>query len=167
MAAPYKGIEKIVSGGQTGVDRAALDAALAAGLPCGGWCPKGRKAEDGAIPEKYPLKETKSDDYDERTELNVEDSDATLVLNWGAAFGGTRFAIAVARKLSKPCLAVDLETGEGIKAIGDWLQGAKPRVLNVAGPRASAFPKAYAKALRVVSALIRSNGAPREKTGRR
>jgi hypothetical protein len=74
------GLVRVVSGGQTGVDRAALDAALACGLPCGGWCPRGRRAEDGPIDPGYPLRETPGDDYAERTEWNVRDSDATLVL---------------------------------------------------------------------------------------
>jgi putative molybdenum carrier protein len=72
---------KIVSGGQTGADRAALDWALARGVPCGGWCPKGRKAEDGPIDLKYPLKETPSSSYLQRTEWNVRDSDATVVFS--------------------------------------------------------------------------------------
>lgn len=72
---------KIVSGGQTGVDRAALDVALELGLPCGGWCPKGRKAEDGVIHSRYPLKETPSEEYNERTTWNVRDSDGTLIVS--------------------------------------------------------------------------------------
>jgi len=80
---------KIISGGQTGVDRAALDAALSLNIPCGGWCPKGRKSEDGPIPERYPLQETDSASYPVRTEMNVRDSDGTLILTWGRPTGET------------------------------------------------------------------------------
>src|SRR6266571_9073801 len=82
-------VSKIVSGGQTGVDRAALDVALELGIPCGGWCPRGRRAEDGIIPERYPLIETPTTAYPQRTERNVRDSDGTLVLTVGRADGGT------------------------------------------------------------------------------
>ena len=82
-------LTRIVSGGQTGVDRAALDVALELSIPCGGWCPKGRKAEDGALPARYPLKETPSEEYAQRTTWNVRDSDGTLILTHGAPTGGT------------------------------------------------------------------------------
>lgn len=88
---------KLLSGGQTGVDRAALDAALALGIPCGGWCPQGRRAEDGQIPARYPLTETGSPGYRERTYLNVRDSDGTLILARGALSGGTTLTRRVAR----------------------------------------------------------------------
>ncbi|HLF11639.1 MAG TPA: putative molybdenum carrier protein, partial [Gammaproteobacteria bacterium] len=87
---------RIVTGGQTGVDRAALDAALELGLACGGWCPKGRWAEDGEIPPRYPLKETTSTDPARRTRANVRDADATLVLTDGEPTGGTRLTMSVA-----------------------------------------------------------------------
>lgn len=89
---------KIISGGQTGVDRAALDAALQLGIPCGGWCPKGRKAKDGPIPDRYPLKETESGSYPVRTEMNVRDSDGTLILTWGRPTGGTALTVRLARR---------------------------------------------------------------------
>src|SRR5512134_3746342 len=101
-------IERVVSGGQTGVDRAALDAALALGLPCGGWCPRGRRAEDGAIPLHYPLRETPTARYPQRTEWNVRDSDGTLILTRGRPRGGTAYTISVARRLGRPLLVVDL-----------------------------------------------------------
>ena len=99
---------KVVSGGQTGVDRAALDAARALGLPSGGWCPRGRKAEDGAIPTEYPLRETPGDDYAQRTEWNVRDASATLVLTRGQPSPGTALTIELARRLERPLLVLDL-----------------------------------------------------------
>jgi predicted Rossmann fold nucleotide-binding protein DprA/Smf involved in DNA uptake len=95
-------VRKIVSGGQTGVDRAALDIALALGIPCGGWCPRGRGAEDGVIPARYPLQETCSHDYAERTRRNVIDSDGTLILAIGALHGGTLLTAQLAEKAASP-----------------------------------------------------------------
>ena len=95
-------LEKIVSGGQTGVDRAALDVAMSLGIPCGGWCPKGRKAEDGRIPDRYPLRETDSASYRKRTILNVADSDGTLILAVGELRGGTLATKRAASELRKP-----------------------------------------------------------------
>jgi hypothetical protein len=94
----------IVSGGQCGVDRAALDVALDLHLPCGGWCPKGRRAEDGALAARYPLTETPWWGYPQRTEWNVRDSDGTLVLTRGRTDRGTQLTIELAARLGKPCL---------------------------------------------------------------
>src|SRR6516162_1127534 len=102
-----KVISKVVSGGQTGVDRAALDIALELGIPCGGWCPKGRLAEDGTIPNHYPLKETPLPLYPQRTEWNVRNSDGTLVLTTGQTKGGTALTIAIARRQKKPRLIIN------------------------------------------------------------
>jgi len=149
-------LRKIASGGQTGVDRAALDAALGCGFPCGGWCPKGRLAEDGAIPPLYPLRETPDPDYAQRTMWNVRDSDGTLVLTWGPPTEGTAFTIDVARSLHKECLVIDLadETGT-VQDVWTWIQANGIRVLNVAGPRASKSPEIYAAARVFVEHLLR------------
>lgn len=131
----------IVSGGQTGVDRAALDVAMELGLRHGGWCPAGRKAEDGVIPEQYDLKETPSTEYRERTRRNVSDSNATLVLCAGPLTGGTELTIREAKRLRKPHLIVNLlrSAEEQSRAIR-WLRRQNAWVLNVAGPRASQHP---------------------------
>jgi hypothetical protein len=131
----------IVSGGQTGVDRAALDVALAVGLPVGGWVPKGRIAEDGPIPDRYPnLREAESADPAERTVLNVRDSDATLILSHGALTGGSRLTMETAVRLKRPVRHVDLtgkSDGSVVAEIREWLRTVDPQILNVAGPRAS------------------------------
>jgi Circularly permutated YpsA SLOG family len=131
---------KIVSGGQTGVDRAALDVALELGFPCGGWCPKGRRAEDGTIPERYPLQETPTDAYPERTEWNVRDSDATLILTRGKPDRGTALTVKLARRLKKPYRIVDLAAADAADAIHTWLISQRVTTLNVAGPRESSQP---------------------------
>src|SRR4051794_16307480 len=101
-------LKKIISGGQTGVDRAALDVALELDLPCGGWCPRGRRSEDGAIPDRYPLSETPSEEYPERTEWNVRDSDGTLILTRGTPDRGTALTQRLANRHRKPLFVVDL-----------------------------------------------------------
>lgn len=130
----------VVSGGQTGVDRAALDAARAAGLPIGGWCPRGRLAEDGPIPAEYPLRETPSDDYAERTEWNVRDADATLVLTRGRPSPGTALTIELARRLDRRLLVLDLRDSPDPTAIATFVREGEIAVLNVAGPRESQSP---------------------------
>jgi hypothetical protein len=136
-------VQKVVSGGQRGVDRAALDVAFELGLPCGGWCPQGRKAEDGPIATRYPLKETPSDDYSERTEWNVRDSDGTLVLTRDDPTEGTAFTIERAARLRKPCLVVDLSDKPSVSTVRAWVKDSRIRVLNVAGPRESKYPGIY------------------------
>ncbi len=131
------GVEQIVSGGQTGVDRAGLDAAMLMGLEHGGWCPRGRLAEDGRIPPEYQLKETRSADYPVRTEQNVIDSDATLILCRGRLFGGTDLTCRLATKHARPLLVVDLQGKPSTSQVRRWLSRHEVRVLNVAGPRES------------------------------
>ena len=138
---------KIVSGGQTGVDRAALDAAARLGLDRGGWCPRGRRAEDGPIPRRYKLREAPVAAYAARTRLNVRDSDATLVVVSGAADPGTRLTIRLARALGRPLRVVDLDHPMSRTAMRAWLRRHRVAVLNVAGPRESRSPGIHAAAL--------------------
>ncbi len=130
----------IVSGGQTGVDRAALDIAMERGIPHGGWCPRGRLAEDGQVPLHYGLQETDSSEYRVRTERNVIDSSATLVLYSAKISGGTRLTLKFAREHRRPWLSIDLSRTDWAAELNRarmWLNDCRPTVLNVAGPRES------------------------------
>lgn len=147
-------IQKIVSGGQTGVDRAALDVALELGMPCGGWCPKGRRAVDGIIPARYPLTETGSSDYAERTRLNVQDSDGTLILNVGDLSGGTEYTARVAGEIGKPLLVVALDESPQTQVVIDWIQLNHIQVLNVAGPREGKQTGIYSLAVEFLRKLL-------------
>lgn len=149
----------IVSGGQTGVDRAGLDAASALGLPCGGYVPRGRFAEDGRLPERYPMTECKSKDYAVRTELNVIHSDATLILHHGAMVGGTQLTFELCREHHQPVHTIDLAELSPIRArqeILGFIRREKPKVLNVAGPRESGCPGIYAASLRVLKEALKN-----------
>lgn len=137
---------RIVSGGQTGVDRAALDVALEMGMECGGWCPAGRRAEDGPIDARYPLAETPSDDPAQRTGWNVRDSDATLIVTGDGASPGTDLAREVARRLGKPLYVWAATSPADVGAFHRWLQVYGVRALNVAGPRESESPGIYGAA---------------------
>lgn len=140
-------VNRMISGGQTGVDRAALDFALQRGIECGGWIPKGRMAEDGIIPTKYPnLKETESENPKERTERNVRDSDGTLVITRGNPSGGSAFTLQVAMHFEKPVLHIDLERESvdlASRRLREWLQNIQPAILNIAGPRSSEDTEIY------------------------
>lgn len=140
-------LRRIISGGQSGVDRAALDAARLLAIPCGGWCPRGRRAEDGPIDPGYPLTETPEEDYAQRTEWNVRDADGTLVLTRSELTQGTAFTVELARRLSKPCLVLDLDRLASAEPIRAWLEDHRIAVLNVAGPRESKCPGIYRDAL--------------------
>ena len=134
-------IRRIVSGGQTGADRAALDAAMESGIETGGWVPRGRWAEDGRVPERYPsMKETDSAEPAVRTECNVRDSDGTVVFSHGEVSGGTKWTVEVSGRLRKPLLWLDLSTQPVETAavrLREWTTAEGIEVLNVAGPRAS------------------------------
>ncbi len=150
---------KIISGGQTGVDRAALDAARALGFPHGGWCPFGRRAEDGPIPEHYPLVETTSPDYAARTERNVLDADATLILTRGKPAGGTALTAQLAQMHGKPVLVIEPDDPRGAETIATWLREHAFAVLNVAGPRESQSPGIGAAAERVLRGALQRYAA--------
>jgi hypothetical protein len=146
--------KKIVSGGQTGVDRAALDVALELGTPCGGWCPKGRKAEDGVIDAHYPLQETESAEYSVRTEMNVKDSDATLILNQGPLTEGTAHTLELAKIYNKPYWVVDLSNDKDPEMVKRWIKALRIKVLNVAGPRESKEQGIYHSAIEFLRRML-------------
>ena len=138
---------KLVSGGQTGIDRAMLDFCLDAGIPCGGWCPAGRKAEDGPIPDRYPVKELARASYNHRTAANVMDSDATVILFSGEMTGGTLKSFEFVLKEHKPFLLLDLsvlDVSEAAARLRRFLERFSPPVLNFSGPRSSQWPEGYA-----------------------
>ena len=155
-------IEKIVSGGQTGADRAGLDAAIELGIPHGGWIPKGRKTEDGGLPGKYRLKEMQTGSYEARTEQNVIDSDGTLIVSHGVLNGGSAKTRRFAKKHDRPWMHVDLEKINFFKAAMDvrnWVEENHIRILNIAGSRASKDPEIYgATGKSIVSKLLDSKG---------
>lgn len=151
---------KIISGGQTGVDRAALDVAILLNIPHGGWCPKGRRAEKGQIiPKKYQLKETTSSQFEERTKCNIETADATLILvnSMADAMGdGTLLTIQHAEKLEKPYLIVELKDKKALLLAKKWLESYSPSVLNIAGSRASTAVGIYDNSKTFLLKLLKS-----------
>jgi len=146
----------IVSGGQTGVDRAALDVSMDLGLGCRGWCPKGRKAEDGPLPQRYTLRETESSEYSLRTRYNVRDSDATLILNRGELAGGTAATLRFAEEMNRPCLVLQMDLDPEIGEVLTWIAQGQFRVLNVAGPRESKYPGIYVESVAFLTELMQS-----------
>jgi hypothetical protein len=147
-------LPKIISGGQSGVDRAALDVALDLGIPCGGWCPKARKAEDGPIDSRYPLKETDSPNYPVRTEINIRESDGTLVLTEGSLIGGTALTVRLARKNKKPFLVIRLDQRTDPLTVRVWIEKNNLKILNVAGPRESEVPGIHDRAVKFIHEMI-------------
>jgi hypothetical protein len=146
---------KIISGGQAGVDRGALDAAIALKIPHGGWCPRGRIAEDGPIPKKYRLEETDSTDYTVRTEKNVVESDATLIFCRSSLSGGTLLTYRLADQHGKPCKVVDLNDPLDLPDVLDWIEEHRVAVLNVAGPRESQNPGIATQTRKAMRAIFR------------
>jgi Circularly permutated YpsA SLOG family len=149
----------IISGGQTGADRAALDFAIEHGISNGGWCPRQRRAEDGVIPAHYLLRETPSSHYSQRTEWNVRDSDATIVFTIKACLtGGTRLTFELANRLGKPVLHLSRDGADAAVAVAELralIEKRHVRTFNVAGPRASQEPEIGAFVFAVFTAAFR------------
>jgi len=153
-------IKKIISGSQTGLNRAVLDVALEKNVPCTGWCPKGRVAEDGVLAKKYPLQEAKFTDERIPTEMNVIESDGTLILTRGRPTGCTALAEVLARRHAKPLLVIDLmkvlNRDMMLSYIKKWINDRKIETLNVAGPRESRCPGIY-QDTRVLMGMLLNN----------
>ena len=150
-------LKKIVSGGQTGADRAALDAALFRAFPCGGWCPEGRLAEDGPLSSVYPLEELSGGGYRERTIKNVENSDGTAIFYFNRPTGGTEFTLVQCIRLDKPYQLIDAAETSPIRAseiLRLFTEENGITVLNVAGPRESGASGTYAYVREVILSLI-------------
>jgi len=149
---------KIISGGQTGVDRAALDVALRHGIECGGWCPAGRLDEFGRIPDHYPIQELQGGGFTERTLQNVKDSDGTVVIYPVELRGGTEQTVRFCLELKRPHELIDasqISTEGAAKLIRDFVDKNKINSLNVAGPRQSEWPEGYAYASRALSVFLK------------
>jgi putative molybdenum carrier protein len=150
-------IQKIISGGQTGADQAALDIAIKLGIPYGGWIPKGRPTENGKLPDKYKLKEMQTKSYPKRTEQNVIDSDGTLIITHGKLTGGSKLTQKVARKHDRPFIHINLNKTLLFMAsskINSWIIENGIEVLNVAGSRASKDSEIYKNAFYVVEGAV-------------
>ena len=150
-------IEKIISGGQTGADRAALDVAIKLGIPHGGWIPKGRKAEDGQLPQKYKLQEMPTESYPARTEQNVIDSDGTLIISRGKLSGGSDYTRKMTLRHHKQLLGYRLQlTNLSMLPLlsRHGLECKIYRILNVAGPRASKDPEIYGDVIKILEQTI-------------
>jgi hypothetical protein len=150
---------KIISGGQTGADRAALDFAIKHNILHGGWVPKGRKAEDGSIPEKYLLLEMQVGKYSRRTEKNVLNSDGTLIISNGDLTGGSARTRSYADKFNKPCLHIDMEkfpVRDFSTTAGEWIKSNDIEILNIAGPKASKDRKIYQTTMDILEMILSS-----------
>ena len=150
-------LKKIISGGQTGADQAALDAAIKLDIPHGGWLPKGRQTENGPLPQKYELQELTSKNYAERTEKNVVESDGTLIISHGPLTGGSAYTVDMAVKHDRPHLHTDLDIISAFQAslmIRDWINENQIEILNVAGPRASKDPKIYSDTFKILESVV-------------
>jgi hypothetical protein len=161
---------KIISGGQTGVDRAALDAALRYGIESGGWCPAGRLDEMGKIPDRYPLNEMESGGFTERTLQNVKDSDGTVIIYLGKLSGGTEQTVKFCIEQQRPhemIDASDISIEKAAQLIADFVRQNKIDILNVAGPRASEWPGGYDYAFRTLDNFLNSITSKSRSTSKR
>jgi hypothetical protein len=150
---------KIISGGQTGVDRAALDVALNHRIECDGWCPAGRLDEFGRIPDRYPLKELDDGGFPKRTLQNVKDSDGTVIIHLGTLSGGTEQTVRFCAEQRRPYQLIDgskISAEEAAKLIADFVRNNKIDILNVAGPRQSEWPEGYDYAFCALDAFLNS-----------
>ena len=150
-------VKKIISGGQTGADQAALDVAIKLRISHGGWIPKGRLTENGVLDDKYHLKEMETASYNKRTEQNVIDSDGTLILSHGKLTGGSEYTRDIAVGHGRPWLHIDLnqtESFQAVKQIRSWLVAHEIDVLNVAGPRASKDPAIYPATVHILETVF-------------
>ena len=148
---------KIISGGQTGVDRAALDVALKHGIESGGWCPTGRLDEIGRIPDRYPVEELEDGGFIERTLQNIKDSDGTVIIYPGKLSGGTEQTLHFCVEQRRPHELIDasnVSTQKAAQLIADFVRENKIGILNVAGPRQTEWPEGYDYASRVMSAFL-------------
>jgi hypothetical protein len=161
-------ITKIISGGQTGADRSALDFAIDNNIPHGGWVPKGRITETGQLPQKYHLQEMATASYDVRTEQNVIDSDGTVIIFHGKLTGGSALTQTFAVKHQKPCLHLNMEKktiAEAADSLNNWIGKNNIKILNVAGPRASKDDKIYQMTRDVLeAAFIKDKGHGEEQS---
>lgn len=149
-------LEMIISGGQTGADRAALNAAMALNFPIGGCCPKGRAAEDGPIPDRYPLIEIEGG-YRQRTKANLENADGTVIFYRNQPTGGTELTLALCIRAKKPYLLLDIDLvdqDKAVEALKRFVLEKGIQILNVAGPRASSCPPVYGFVTAVISGLL-------------
>lgn len=146
---------KIISGGQSGADRAGLDWAIQRGFEHGGWCPKGRRSEDGGIPEKYHLQETASSGYQERTERNIVNSDCTIIFSWNPVSAGTRMTVDFCWDHQKPFIVIDYkDANKAIVEVRNFVDTHCPKVINIAGNRESVSPGIYAFVRNVLEGAI-------------
>jgi Circularly permutated YpsA SLOG family len=148
---------KIISGGQTGVDRAALDVALKHRIDCGGWCPAGRLDEIGRIPDRYPVWELEHGGFTERTLQNVKDADGTVIIYPGKLSGGTEQTVRFCLEQQRPHQLLDaskIPTEEAARLIADFVRNHKIDTLNVAGPRESEWPEGYDYAYRALETFL-------------
>lgn len=148
---------RIVSGGQTGADRAALDASLKIGFPCGGWCPANRQADDGLLPLKYPLTEIPSGGYRQRTIRNVKESDGTALLFFGNPIGGTELTLKTCIRLNKPHLLIDasiISYSEATNVLLKFIKEKSIGVLNIAGPSERRNPGTYLYVYEVIQSML-------------
>lgn len=150
-------LTRIISGGQTGADQAGLDAAIACGLEHGGWIPRGRRTENGKLPKRYLLRETDDTGYPERTRKNVLAADGTVVFTRGKPSGGSALTLAIARKLRRPALHIDLARCDRLAAavtLYEWLLENRIKTLNVAGRRESKAPGIHGEVYKIITITV-------------